>query len=187
MKVFIIGAGFTRAIFSHAPLNAELLPCLAKQPNASASCKLIQRYGITDIEIALTRLDADIALRKTAGGPEDYLSELRHEVEREIVDYFDSDVFSATSDRVNSLPWLCQFLDDAVSEGDVALSLNYGCFFEGALDCRRSVPELSTDTGHDRTLREKKAFYCYPNRLRQIQLPGTGVPSRDFDEVGDRP
>ena len=137
MKVFIIGAGFTKAIFEHAPLNAQLLPTLAKRPNASASCKLIQRYDITDIEIALTRVDADIALCNTSGDPKDYLSELRHEVEQEIVAYFDSDVFSATSERVDSLTWLCQFLDDVVSDGDVALGLNYDCFFEGALDCRK--------------------------------------------------
>ena len=131
MKVFIIGAGFTRAIFSDAPLNAELLPRLAKRPNASASCKLIRRYDISDIEIALTRLDADIAL-----GGHEHLRELRQEVEEEIVEYFDSNVFNATSERVDSLPWLCQFLDKIVLEGDVALSLNYDCFFEGALDYR---------------------------------------------------
>ncbi len=131
MKVLIIGAGFTRAIFSDAPLNAELLPRLAKRPNASASCKLIQRYEISDIEIALTRLDADIAL-----GGHEHLRELRHEVEREIVQYFDSDVFNATSERVDSLPWLCHFLDKIVLKGDVAISLNYDCFFEGALDYR---------------------------------------------------
>jgi len=124
------------AIFEQAPLNAELLPYLAKRPNASASCKLIQRYHIKEIEIALTRLDADIALCRTQGGPKDYLCGLRHEVEQEIVAYFDSADFSVTSDRVDSLPWLRQFLDDAVSAGDVALSLNYDCFFEGALDYR---------------------------------------------------
>ena len=131
MKVFIIGAGFTKAIFEQAPLNAELLPFLAKRPNASASRKLIRRYDISDIEIAITRLDADIAL-----GGHEHLRELRHEVEREIVEYFDSDVFNATNKRVDSIPWLCHFLDDVVSAGDVVLSLNYDCFVEGALDYR---------------------------------------------------
>ena len=88
MKVFIIGAGFTKAIFEQAPLNAELLPCLTKRPNASASRKLIRRYDISDIEIALTRLDADIAL-----GGHEHLRELRHEVERNIVEYFGSSAY----------------------------------------------------------------------------------------------
>jgi hypothetical protein len=61
MKVFIIGAGFTKALFPEAPLNRDLLTVLAKGTTDSASHKLIQRYHTDDIEIALTELDADIA------------------------------------------------------------------------------------------------------------------------------
>ena len=36
---------------------------------------------------------------------------------------------------MSSLIWLSRFVDHAVSAEDVAVSLNYDCVFEGALDC----------------------------------------------------
>ena len=32
-------------------------------------------------------------------------------------------------------PWLKNFMQSAIADGDVAISLNYDCVFEGSLDC----------------------------------------------------
>jgi hypothetical protein len=59
--MFIIGAGFTKAVFPNAPINRDLLAALAVASPNSATVALRQRYDTQDIEIALTRLDVEIA------------------------------------------------------------------------------------------------------------------------------
>lgn len=135
MNLFIIGSGFTKALFPETPLNRELLRVLARGTSDSASHKLMQRYQTDDIEIALTRLDTDLASSQTrleqAG---DELRELRHNIEKDLGSYFTR--YRASDELLSNSPWLSKFLDHAVSAGDVAVSLNYDCVFEGALDCR---------------------------------------------------
>jgi hypothetical protein len=94
---------------------------------------------------------------------------LRHEVEQEIVAYFNSDVFSATSERIDSLPWLRRFLDDVVSKGDVALSLNYDCFFEGALDYRKKW----TPNGGYGFLKHPLAGNDIPSPIEVLKIHGS--------------
>jgi hypothetical protein len=36
---------------------------------------------------------------------------------------------------MDQAPWLKKFMQTALFDGDVAISLNYDCVFEGALDC----------------------------------------------------
>jgi hypothetical protein len=131
MKVFIIGAGFTKALFPQAPLNRDLLTSLSKGATDSASYKLIQQYHTDDIEIALTKLDAS---SDSLEQPDSELHELRRQVEADLTKYFES--YQISNDLVSNLTWLSRFVDHAVSAEDVAVSLNYDCVFEGALDCR---------------------------------------------------
>lgn len=129
MNVFIVGAGFTKAIFPNAPLNRNLLEALALKSPASASQALRDRYKTEDIEIALTRLDVDVALSQDQD-----LKELRRRIESELADYFNS--FCASEDLMAQSQWLTHLIDGTFLPGDVAISLNYDCVLEGALDCR---------------------------------------------------
>lgn len=129
MNVFIVGAGFTKAVFPDAPLNGNLLQVLANKSPTSASQILRDRYMSEDIEIALTKLDVDIASSR-----DQYLHELRRHIESELADYFSS--FFASEDLMTRSHWLVQLIDCAFLPEDVAISLNYDCVLEGALDCR---------------------------------------------------
>lgn len=134
MNVFIIGAGFTKAIFPKAPLNGGLLETLASHSPDSAAPILCERYKTKDIEIALTRLDADIALsRYESMYSADDLSTLRQRIESELAHYFGS--LRASENLVTQTQWLSHLLNDAFTVGDVAVSLNYDCILEAALDC----------------------------------------------------
>ena len=137
MNLFIIGAGFTKAALPASPLNCELLDILAqRRPDDSAAAALRDRYATHDIEIALTRLDCDIALSRSAPAPSSEESDevrLRQRVEKELGDYFSS--FSASKAMTQS-SWLTELVDEAFTSGDVVISLNYDCVLEGALDWR---------------------------------------------------
>jgi len=129
MNVFIVGAGFTKAIFPNAPLNRNLLEALALKSPASVCQALRDRYKTEDIEIALTRLNVDVALSQDQN-----LKELRRGIESELADYFNS--FCASEDLMAQSQWLTHLIDGTFLPGDVAISLNYDCVLEGALDCR---------------------------------------------------
>lgn len=135
MNLFIIGAGFTKSVFPTAPLNCGLLDALAHRSTDSFPHLLRERYKTDDIEIALTRLDADIATSQ--GGTETSSTDslfLRRRIEAGLADYFTS--FVASDALIDRAPWLAQMVDHAFSPGDVPISLNYDCVLEGVLDCR---------------------------------------------------
>jgi len=134
-NVFIIGAGFTKEIFPHAPLNRNLLKAL-ESPN-SASSILRKRYNTQDIEIALTRLDATIAsLKRNSGQRSKEPKNLRQRIESELGYYFSSEDFQISENLITQSQWITQLIDGAFNPGDVAISLNYDCVLEGVLDCR---------------------------------------------------
>ena len=134
MNVLIIGAGFTKAIFPNSPLNRDLLKVLSNKYSDSVSPVLINRYKTQDIEIALTRLDADIALSQSElGQPGEEIRNLRQRIESELAGYFGS--FRVSEDLITKFQWLTYLIDGAFNSGDVAISLNYDCILEGALDC----------------------------------------------------
>ncbi|MGK2924775.1 MAG: hypothetical protein ACSLE2_04065 [Lysobacterales bacterium] len=135
MNAFIIGAGFTKAVFDHAPLNGELLDVLTQTSTKSVAAVLRDRYKTSDIEIALTRLDLDIARYQRNGEKSFADLKLRRQVETELGKYFRSLV--ASEELLARSPWLDQFIGSIFASGDVAISLNYDCVLEGALDCRR--------------------------------------------------
>lgn len=135
MNTFIIGAGFTKAVFPNAPLNRDLLDALAGKFTDSAAAVLRDTYKTDDIEIALTRLDSDIAVSQgERGSLADDGHKLRRRIETELGDYFSS--FLASEELLAQSPWLSQFVDRVFTSGDVVISLNYDCVLEGALDCR---------------------------------------------------
>jgi len=129
MNLFIVGSGFTKAVFPDAPLNQDLLKKLASKSSTSASRSLLALYKTEEIEIALTRLDMDINSSK-----DENLHTMRQSFESELSDYFG--LFCASDNLLAKSPWLAHLIDGAFSSGDVAISLNYDCVLEGALDCR---------------------------------------------------
>jgi hypothetical protein len=135
LNVFIIGAGFTKAVFPRAPLNRDLLEALAAKSAGSAAAVLRDRYRTADIEIALTRLDADVTLSQSGSGQQsEDLCILRQRMESELADYFGS--FRVSEDFIAQSQWVAQLIDSVFAPGDVAISLNYDCVLEGGLDCR---------------------------------------------------
>ncbi len=134
MNLFIIGAGFTKSLFPDAPLNSELLGAIGSGETECASQYLKANYQTDDIEIALTKLDADIATSYYCDKPlYGELQDIRHKLEIDLGNYFLE--FRATYELLDNAAWFKNFLCFAFSNGDVAVSLNYDCVFEGALDC----------------------------------------------------
>ncbi|MDP2605699.1 MAG: hypothetical protein Q8S00_24410 [Deltaproteobacteria bacterium] len=99
----------------------------------SAPQKLINRYKTDDIEIALTKLDADFASANSRNQRK-RIQGLRQCLERDLVRYFLN--YRASEKLLETTPWLKKLLDKGIHRGDIAVSLNYDCVFEGALDCR---------------------------------------------------
>ncbi len=131
-NLFVVGSGFTRAAFPDAPLNRDLLKALVAKGNRS-SAKLMELYRAEDIEIALTRLDCDISLEEASGGGGGRARRLRDSVEAELAGYFLE--YCASEQLLAESPWLTALLNHGIKPGDVAISLNYDCLLEGALDC----------------------------------------------------
>lgn len=121
VNTFIIGAGFTKAVFSDAPLNRNLLDTLAEKSTDSAAAVLRDTYKTEDIEIALTRLDADIAVSQDEQGSlaKDGCK-LRRRIETELGNYFSS--FLASEELLAKSPWLAQFIDGVFTSEDVVIS-----------------------------------------------------------------
>lgn len=123
MTMFITGAGFTKALFPHAPLNSELLKVLEEKYPTSVYSDLRSRYGTDKIEILLTKLDSEDSSANRL---------IRERIETELAHYFRE--FSFSEDCLRDSPWLTRFAKEAVSPGDVIVNLNYDCSLEGALD-----------------------------------------------------
>lgn len=130
MNLFLIGSGFTKSVFPGAPLNNELLCVLSRENPHGAAVTLADKYNTGDIEIALTKLDLEIS---STTDEKDKLRGIRHEVEVELATHFHS--YTANEELLDGKPWLREFFKNIVSEGDVAVSLNYDPVFEGLLDC----------------------------------------------------
>jgi hypothetical protein len=134
MNLFIIGSGFTKSIFPEAPLNNELLRAIDNGEIDCASRYLTEKYQTDDIEIALTKLDADIATSYYDNRQlYNELRNIRHKIEIDLGDYFTP--YRATYELLDKATWLTDFMRYAIADGDIVVSLNYDCIFEGALDC----------------------------------------------------
>jgi hypothetical protein len=153
MNLFIIGSGFTKALFPNAPLNSDLLPELYENRANTGCQKLFDRYKINDIEICLTKLDLDIISNKAKV---DELNSLRTNVENELADFFYD--YVASDDLLINYGWARKFFQNAISADDVVVSLNYDCVFEGMLDL---VDKWTPNGGYGTTLNNDA---LYPKR-----------------------
>lgn len=123
-SIFLLGAGFTKAAYPDAPLNAELAEAIISNGGKTIA-KYRDKYNTKDIELILTKLDLDAINSK----------ELRCErsnIEAEISYYFSQYRYT----NVDSVPpdWFQIFAHKILSDHDSIISLNYDCFLEGALD-----------------------------------------------------
>ncbi len=143
-NTYIVGAGFTKSVFQDAPLNDDLMTLLAHTPG-SVSCVIMDKYGTKDIEIALTKLYLDMT--SSCGEEKEKLQNYLKEIKKEIGDHFS--LYRAAPELVEQLPWLRKFMQSTIKNGDVVISLNYDCVFEGALDC---VGRWSLNGGYGSTL-----------------------------------
>jgi len=127
-NLFLLGAGFTKAVFPDAPLNKDLLPVLCKGSSRTTLKKYYREYKTDDIEILLTRLDLDILRpnhKQTA------LQQVRKKIERQISEYFGR--FRFKKEIIANNTWLKDFAN-LFQPNDSIISLNYDCLLEGVLD-----------------------------------------------------
>jgi SIR2-like domain len=123
-NLFIIGAGFTRAVFPTAPLNNELLCQVVGLKNNSTLGRVWAEYGSKeiDVEMLLTRFDLDLMTKTSSFSKAD-----RYAISGEIADFVKRFRFE------KDVEWLRPFLQ-TIADNDVIISLNYDCFLEGFLD-----------------------------------------------------
>jgi hypothetical protein len=123
-NLFIIGAGFTRAVFPTAPLNNELLCQVVGSKNNSTLGRIWAEYGSgnIDVEMLLTRFDLDLMAKSTCFTKAD-----RDTISAEIAEFVKRFRFK------QDVEWLHPFLQ-TIADNDVIISLNYDCFLEGFLD-----------------------------------------------------
>src|SRR6266540_765826 len=124
-SLFIVGAGFTRAVFPAAPLNNGLLGQVIGSKNDSTLARVWAGYGSkeSDIEMLLTRFDLDLMNKASCFTKED-----RDAISGEIAEFVKR--FRYKKD----VKWLHPFVDETIADSDVIISLNYDCFLEGFLD-----------------------------------------------------
>jgi hypothetical protein len=122
-NVFIIGAGFTKAVFPTAPLNDDFLSqVVGPEPDSSPLGQVWSKYGLSNIEILLTRLDLDLVTGKSEFDADD-----RNTISAQLADFVSRFRFK------HDVEWL-RPLTQIISDNDVIISLNYDCFLEGFLD-----------------------------------------------------
>jgi len=123
-SIFLLGAGFTKAIYPGAPLNIELLNAIIDTDGNTIS-KYKERYNTDDIEELLTRFDLDAINKKE-------MREDRSLIEAEISSFFSQYRFSNFGDQIPN--WLTVFAKTILENNDSIVTLNYDCFLEGVLD-----------------------------------------------------
>ncbi len=156
-KLFVIGSGFTHAVTKErsvpkerSPLNDELLQAIDGLEH-KASEDLLRRYGKSNVEVALTKLDLDIAAKNDF-----QLIELRRRIEAAISQFFRR--FRYDESLLGEQPWILEFVRSTFCKGDIVVSLNYDCMLEGLLDrCGLWTPHNGYGkTRPFRTVRHKK-------------------------------
>jgi len=128
---FLLGAGFTKAVFPDAPLNRDLLPLMCK--NAPSITTTLKNYykehnKTTDIEILLTRLDLEITFPKAK--KQTALQTVRRAVEEKLAESFQRFRFE---EKLIENPWLKSFVR-LFNENDAIITVNYDCLLDGLLD-----------------------------------------------------
>ncbi len=123
-RAFIVGAGFTKAVFKDAPLNDGVLPCLLNRFPDSILQTYYQKYGKeNNIEKLLAFIDLEL-------GPEKHSH--RTNINSELATFFQK--FRFTLKHLRDTPWLRCFGVEVFQDNDIVISLNYDCFLDGLLD-----------------------------------------------------
>lgn len=126
-NMFLIGAGFTKAVFPDAPLNKDLFHAVVSANPKTKLNLYSKKYGTEDIEILLTRLDSDIAETES-----NVLEQDRTFIEMNLCGYFGKYRFA--QNKLVQNPWLEKFALEVLRENDAIVTTNYDCFLEGLLD-----------------------------------------------------
>jgi hypothetical protein len=122
-NLFLIGSGFTKAIFPTAPTNDELLESVVgNKPDDSSLGRVWKEYGLSDIELLLTQFDLDLISNRSK-----FSAKMRDEISEQLANFMKRFRFN------RDVAWLHPFLN-VVSKNDVIVSLSYDCFLEGFLD-----------------------------------------------------
>jgi len=182
MKLFLVGCGFTKAVFPDAPLNDELIDALEKwKPNSSAST-LIERYPTKNIERALTNLDVDLSTLSATSEDAQSLIEVRRRIESDLVGYFSR--FTASVELLDRTPWLSTFLMQAFDPGDAIITLNYDCLLEGALDLNDLWSPVGGYGAISNPLINNNEYQESPITVLKIHGSTNFIESRHFDNPG---
>jgi hypothetical protein len=122
-NLFIIGAGFTKAVFPSAPLNDDLLAqVVGPKPDDSALGQVWSEYGLSNVETLLTRFDLDLLTGRSR-----FDENHRNAVSKQLAEFVSRFRFKEDVD------WLRPFIG-IIADNDSIISLNYDCFLEGFLD-----------------------------------------------------
>jgi hypothetical protein len=122
--IFLIGAGFTKAVIPQSPLNTELLEAISSEGGETLA-KYKNKYETDDIEKLLTQLDLEAT-------ENDEIRKDRYTINSEISSFFAKFRFSEINATVP--PWLETFALRVLNQNDSIVCLNYDCLLEGALD-----------------------------------------------------
>jgi len=119
-NLFLIGAGFTKAVFPDAPLNKDLLKVLYQDAPNTTLKKYSREHKTNDIEILLTRLDLDIlhtkATRQTA------LQQVRKAIEEQLAEYFTK--FRFKEELLKTSKWLETLAKQLFKSDDAIVTTN---------------------------------------------------------------
>lgn len=123
-NIYLLGAGFTKAVCPKAPLNNNLLRAIISNGGEKLS-EYQERYKSDDIERLLTQIDLDSLA-------DEQIKKDRALINAEISAFFSGFRFSVLDDNIP--PWLETFSKEVLKQNDSIISLNYDCILEGVLD-----------------------------------------------------
>lgn len=126
-NMFLIGSGFTKAVFPKAPLNTDLLQSIINNNPETLLRKYQIRYRTDDIEILLTRMDLE-----TVELQSERLRKDRKKINEDIAKYFEQ--FRFKKERLETNKWLVTLAEQLFKDNDEIITTNYDCFLEGLLD-----------------------------------------------------
>lgn len=128
-NLFLLGTGFTKAVFDDAPLNDELLEKLISRYPQSPLVEYQCRYHAKNIEVILTQLDLE-----TVDLQSERLKQDRQKINNEIAEYFQQFRFGNHKEELEACGWLKSFATEVFGCNDAIVTLNYDCLLDGVLD-----------------------------------------------------
>ncbi len=123
-NIYLLGAGFTKAVCPKAPLNNDLLGAIITN-GGEKLLEYQERYKSDDIERLLTQIDLDSLA-------DEQVKEDRALINAEISAFFSGLRFPVLDGNIPS--WLKTFSKEVLKQNDSIISLNYDCILEGVLD-----------------------------------------------------